>query len=157
MMAEALTDGVDWPSFSYSLADVLARMPDDETFSLQKDDGEVDEFGEPDTPKYVQVCAYGNSWLRCEVASNRFLPPEQQHSAEQEEMLRATGWNEPSDDEEASPNWYVDIETAWVDFAADMIGAVFSEVWGVTRVSQIVGDKDDVRRFRWRELPDDLR
>jgi hypothetical protein len=157
MMAEALMDEVDWPSFSYSLADVLVHLSDDETFSMQKDDGQVDEFGEPDALRYVQVCAYGSGWLRCEVVSNRFLPPDHQHSLEHEEMLRAAGWNEPSDDEEASPNWYVDIESAWVDFAADMIGAVFRDVWGVTRVSQIVGDEHDVRRFRWRELPDDLR
>ena len=157
-MSTAIESGVDWTAFSYSLAQVLRKLRQDATFGLQMDDGEVDEFGEPSAPKYLQFRAYGPGWLRCEVVSNTYLPPEHQFSPTQEQQLAAMGWASPGhEDENGSPNHYLDVETVWVDFVADLVVRVFRDVWSVTRIEQIIGDADDMRRFCWLAVPDELR
>lgn len=158
MAAEALGSSVDWPALSYSIADLLCRVEQDSSFSFEKFDGEFDEFDLHVTSRYVQFCAHGPGWLRCEVVSNRFLPQSEQHSAAQERELDEMGWNAPDDDDgSGSPNWWIDVELVWVDFAADMVVQVFRDVWGVERLEQLVCDKDRLRHFRWLELPEALR
>jgi hypothetical protein len=152
-VSPAIQAGIDWAAFSYSLAHVLRRLRPDSTFSLEMNDGD-----EHDAARYMQFCAYGPGMLRCEVVSNDFLPPERKHSIVDLRWLADAGWGEPGDtDGRGSPNHYLDVAIEWVDFAADLAVRVFRDLWGVTELTEIVADLDDLRRFRWLAVPDKLR
>ena len=156
-MSASIEAGIDWTVFAYSLADVLNGLREDATFGLEVDDGDFDDFGEPTSSRYMQFRAFGPGWLRCEVVSNAFLPPEHQFKPEQEQQLADMGWSQPGDEhEQGSPNHYLDVETVWVDFVADLAVRVFRDIWSVDRIEQIVGAADDMRRFRWLAVPDGL-
>lgn len=138
-----------WLDLGHSLAEALRDLDEDETLSMHVPttgcEGE-DLFGESYCDRYLQFCAYGPGWLRCEVVSNEFLCPTHAHSRREERHLVRMGWNAPRrDDPQGSPNFWVDVETVWVDFVADMVLRVLRETWRVEDPRELLlSDPHDV-------------
>lgn len=148
---------IPWMSFAASVAATVRRLPDDGTFVLHRDEGELDDFGHPHTPKYAQFCRWSSSMLRCEVVSNAFLPEEHHWSPAEEVRLLAMGWKCPDPDEPtASPNWHLDVALVWAEVGVDRVVQVLRDLWGARVMSDVVLDAKDLRRFRWTDVPEDL-
>ena len=153
-MNEVRAEVTPWASFAASVAATARRLPNDGTFALYREEGEEDDFG-PSTPKYVQLCRWDETMLRCEVVSNTYLPPEHQWTPEQESRLVAMGWSRPDPDEStASPNWNLDVQLAWAEAGADRIVRVLRDLWGARYMNDVM--VDDPRRWRWVDAPEDL-
>lgn len=145
-----------WASFAASITDMARRLPDDAAFPLYRDEGEVDGLGSS-WPRYVQVCRYGGTMLRCEVVSNTYLPAEYRWTPQQEERLAAMGWNRPDLEESAaSPNWYLDVSLAWAETGIERIVRVLRDLWGARLLHDVVLDQSDMRGFLWIDTPEDL-
>ena len=154
---------LSWDDLEYSLGRHLAAMPEDDTFTLY-----VDEGGRPgfDTdfdgyPRYVQFIAFGAGSLRCEVASNAYLPDDLKHSVDDLIAMREDGWMLPQDEHVAgSPNIFFDVSQPAAGEAATMAMRVFQQVWKVAEARGVVCDADQLRgpnAFAAYEAPADFR
>ena len=150
-MNELRDDPMPWASFAASVAATARALPDNGTFALYREEVDRDDFGSS-TPKYVQVCRYGGSMLRCEVVSNAYLPRLYAWTPEQEATLVSMGWNRPApDDATASPNWYLDVALVWAEAGVDRIVRVLRDLWGAERLRDVV--VDDLGRWQWVDTP----
>lgn len=115
-----------WRRFRGRLADALADLAVREPLAVAL---EVDDADELDgaTP-YVQFLRYGDDALRAEAVSNAYLDERYELTSEQEELLRAHGWDGPADEE--GENFHVDVALREVDRVAAMAVAALREVHG---------------------------
>jgi hypothetical protein len=145
---------IPWSSFAASLADVARRLPGGGVFVMHLDERTGERLG-PEWVKYVQLCRWGGTMLRCEVVSNTYLPPEHGWTPEQEAQLSSIGWCVPDPGEPtASPNWYLDVHLAWAEAGIDRIIRVLRDVWGARMLDDVLIDRSSVGRLRWIDTPE---
>ncbi|MEV7396706.1 hypothetical protein [Aeromicrobium sp. NPDC092404] len=92
-------DTFSWDDLEHSLARHLPTMPDDAIFTVYVDESSRPGFDADfdDHPRYVQLLAYGDGMVRCEVVSNTYLPDDMRHTIDDLIRPRADGWNLPAD------------------------------------------------------------
>lgn len=115
-----------WEQLTLELAARLPRLTNGDTIRLA------------DEP-YFSMLQQAPDFLVVHTASNHTLPPERQLTAEQEQQLRALGWEPP--DVPGDPNFWVHAD--WplsgaeaLRVAGMMVGAL-RDVHGVDRVERI--------------------
>ena len=141
-----------WESLSRSLAVTIRSLRDGDSFTIcrEEPDAECDELGDRELPRYLQVCRQADS-VRFEVVSSTYLPPEHRWTSDQETALLAMGWNHPSEAPSGGPNWFVDVDDAWLEVGTDMVVRVLRDLWDAQVLQDVVMDSDALRRFRWIE------
>ncbi len=115
-----------WEQLTQELAARLTRLTDGDTLRLA------------DEP-YFAMLQQAPDFLRLETASSHTLPSDRRLTAEQEQQLRALGWQEP--DVPGDPNFWVELD--WplsgaqaLRAAAMMVGAL-RDVYDLDRVDRI--------------------
>lgn len=127
-----------WESFTSLLGELLWMLGGDESVVVSLG---CDEDDPDDTPRYVQFCAHGPGWARAEVVGNTYLQGSRRLTPEQESALISGGWTPPRDSRgHGSPNFHLDVEQEWADFAVDAAVRAFREVWAVAEPEELVVD-----------------
>ena len=135
---------LDWSAFRGRLADHVAAMQDDDLVLIEAEStvGDEDEGAAP----YVQLCAWGEDLVRCELSSNAYLAQAHQLDDEQVAALVALGWSLPTygpEDEadSGSTNFHLDAERIEADRLAVMTVRAFREVFGVPHPAFLSSDE----------------
>lgn len=125
-----------WSKFQARLADHVADMQDDDILLVEAESAADEDEADGSAP-YVQFCAWGEEFVRCEVSSNDYLATEHLLDPAAVETLTALGWSAPTcgrdDDDpgEESANFYLDVDRSHVDRLAVMTVKALRDVFGV--------------------------
>lgn len=125
-----------WSKFQARLADHVADMQDDDILLVEAELAADEDEADGSAP-YVQFCAWGEEFVRCEVSSNDYLATEHLLDPAAVETLTALGWSAPTcgrdDDDpgEESANFYLDVDRSHVDRLAVMTVKALRDVFGV--------------------------
>lgn len=115
-----------WEQLTQELAARLPRLADGDTIRLA------------DEP-YFSMLQQAPDLLRLETASSHTLPPDRRLTAEQEQRLRALGWEQP--EVPGDPNFWIELDWPLSGVralqAAGMVVGALHEVYGVPRVEAI--------------------
>lgn len=127
-------EGVEdaWREFRQALADRISEQEDSDHILWELD---VPERFEHPTGPYIQVWWHDCAQPVAQVSSNRVLDDKFHLDKVQRRRLRDMGWQRPG---KGQQNYWVTVDTAYVDQVADLLVRALREVFGVLHPAFLV-------------------